>query len=55
MARPNKQLEPWIRDYLTMALSDEGQAIIARFADDATGFLPLSASDLQVEREKAKD
>jgi hypothetical protein len=38
-----------------MALSDEGQAIIARFVDSETGFLPLSQDDLRGEREKLKD
>jgi len=56
VAQPPKQpMAPWIRDYLAMALSDEGQEIIARFADTATGFLPLSADDLKAEREKLKD
>jgi phosphate transport system substrate-binding protein len=52
---PKRPIEPIIKDYLTLALSDEGQAIIARFADSETGFLPLSADDLKVEREKLKD
>jgi phosphate transport system substrate-binding protein len=52
---PKKPLEPWIRDYLALALSDEGQAIIARFADGATGFLPLSADDLRAQREMVKN
>lgn len=52
-ARPPKQpLDPLVKDYLTLVLSDEGQAIIARFADSATGFLPLSADDLKAERKK---
>lgn len=52
---PAKPMEPWIKDYLAMALSDEGQAIIARFAEHPTGFLPLSADDRQAERAKLKD
>ena len=52
---PKRPTESFIKDYLTMALSDEGQAIIARFVDSETGFLPLSQDDLRVEREKLKD
>jgi phosphate transport system substrate-binding protein len=52
---PKRPIESFIKDYLTMALSDEGQAIIARFVDSETGFLPLSQDDLRGEREKLKD
>ncbi len=52
---PKKPLDPLVKDYLALALSDEGQAIIARFADTPTGFLPLSAEDLRAERMKLKD
>lgn len=55
VAHPKKQLEPWIKDYLAMVLSDEGQAIVARFTDGATGFLPLSADDRKTEREKLQN
>ena len=55
-AHPPKQpLDPLVKDYLTLALSGEGQAIIARYTDSAMGFLPLSADDLKAEREKLKD
>jgi phosphate transport system substrate-binding protein len=55
-AHPPKQpLDPVVKDYLALALSDEGQAIIARFTDNATGFLPLAADDLKAQRAKLKD
>jgi phosphate transport system substrate-binding protein len=52
---PKKPIAPLVRDYLALALSDEGQAIIARFAPGEDGFLPLGPSDLRVEREKLKE
>lgn len=51
-AAPN--MAPWVRDYLATALSDQGQAIIAAHAEDAMGLLPLSADDVQAERDKLK-
>jgi phosphate transport system substrate-binding protein len=52
---PNQPIEPFVKAYLAMVLSDEGQAIIARLADSEKGFLPLSADDLRRERDKLKD
>lgn len=52
---PNKPIEPFVKAYLTMVLSAEGQAIIARFADSEKGFLPLAAEDIGRERDKLKD
>jgi phosphate transport system substrate-binding protein len=52
---PKQPIEPFVKDYLAMVLSNEGQAIIARFADGADGFLPLAQDDLRREREKLKD
>lgn len=52
---PKKPIEPFVKEYLAMVLSTEGQAIIARFADGTDGFLPLSQDDLRGEREKLKD
>lgn len=52
---PKTPMDPLVKAYLALALSDEGQAIIARFADTPTGFLPLAADDLKAEREKLKD
>jgi phosphate transport system substrate-binding protein len=44
-----------VKAYLAMVLSDEGQAIVARFADSEKGFLPLSPNDLRRAREKLND
>jgi phosphate transport system substrate-binding protein len=52
---PKQPIAPFVKDYLSMVLSADGQAIIARFADSADGFLPLSPSDLQQERQKLND
>jgi phosphate transport system substrate-binding protein len=52
---PKQAMEPFVRDYLAMVLSNDGQAIIARFADGESGLLPLSQDDLRVERDKLKD
>jgi phosphate transport system substrate-binding protein len=52
---PKQPIEPFVKDYLAMVLSNDGQAIVARFADGADGFLPLSQDDLRAEREKLKD
>jgi phosphate transport system substrate-binding protein len=50
-----KPIDPFVKAYLAMVLSDGGQAIIARFADSEKGFLLLSPDDLRREREKLKD
>ncbi len=42
-------LEPWVREYLGFALSQEGQEIIAR---GSLGYLPLNAAELAAERAK---
>lgn len=52
---PKQPIEPFVRDYLAMVLSNEGQAIIARFADSAEGLQPLSQDELARERDKLKD
>jgi phosphate transport system substrate-binding protein len=52
---PKQSMEPFVRDYLAMVLSNDGQAIIARFADGESGLLPLSQDDLRAERDKLKD
>jgi phosphate transport system substrate-binding protein len=52
---PKQPIDPFIKEYLAMVLSSEGQAIIARFTDDEDGFVPLSQDDLRLEREKLKD
>jgi phosphate transport system substrate-binding protein len=48
---PKKPLEPWIKEYLTLALSQEGQDIVAS-TTQSDGFLPLDRDD--VARELAK-
>ena len=48
---PKKPLEPWIREYLLLALSKEGQAIISETTPE-TGFIPLDAERAAAEREK---
>jgi phosphate transport system substrate-binding protein len=49
---PGKPFAPFIKAYLSMVLSDEGQAIIARFTEGEDGFLPLSLQDRERERGK---
>lgn len=48
---PGKPLEPWLREYLRLALSKEGQDIIASMTK-SDGFIPLDPQD--VPRELAK-
>jgi phosphate transport system substrate-binding protein len=43
---PGKPVDPFVRDYMRMVLSPEGQAIISAGAD---GFLPLSAKEVAEE------
>ncbi|MGZ5200177.1 MAG: PstS family phosphate ABC transporter substrate-binding protein [Telluria sp.] len=43
---PGKPVDPFVREYMRMVLSPEGQAIISAGAD---GFLPLSPQEVQVE------
>jgi phosphate transport system substrate-binding protein len=48
---PGKPLDPWLHDFLALALSNEGQALIASMT--AThGFVPIDAKDLPRERAK---
>jgi phosphate transport system substrate-binding protein len=48
---PGKPLEPWLKAYLELALSDEGQALIASLTK-SDGFIPLEPDDLAAERKK---
>jgi phosphate transport system substrate-binding protein len=48
---PGKPLEPWLREYLRLALSKDGQDIIASLTK-TSGFLPLDPDDIA--RELAK-
>jgi phosphate transport system substrate-binding protein len=43
-----KPLEPWIKAYLSLALSDDAQSMIRA----QTGFAPLGAADLKRERDR---
>lgn len=49
---PGRRIDPLAKAYLEVALSDEGQAIIARESDGPDGYLPLSPEDLSIERAK---
>ncbi|WP_196485438.1 PstS family phosphate ABC transporter substrate-binding protein [Burkholderia cepacia] len=49
---PGKPLEPWIKEYLEVALSPQGQALLAKGRDDASGLVPLSADTIARERRK---
>lgn len=51
---PGQKLPPFIREYLRLALSDEGQQAVREQRDSAEGYVPLSAVDLQIERRKLK-
>lgn len=51
-AAPGQALEPFIKAYLAMALSPEGQAIVRGQKDSAEGYVPLSAEDLTAEKAK---
>ncbi|WP_226504552.1 substrate-binding domain-containing protein [Pseudomonas sp. MWU16-30317] len=53
-ATPGQPLEPFIKAYLQVALSDEGQALVRAQRDTAEGYVPLSAEELATEREKLK-
>ncbi len=47
---PNHPLDPLAKEYLRLALSREGQAIIEALHDAEEGYLPLSAEDLRNQR-----
>ena len=48
---PGKPLEPWIKEFLTLALSKEGQELLGSMTV-AYGFVPIDPADLP--RELAK-
>jgi phosphate transport system substrate-binding protein len=50
--RPGQKLPPFIKEYLRMALSDEGQKLVREQRESEEGYVPLSAADLQKERKK---
>ena len=49
---PGKPLDPLVKDYLRLALSSEGQAIIAAGKDNEQGFVPLDAEAVKAELAK---
>ncbi|TDV72013.1 PstS family phosphate ABC transporter substrate-binding protein [Pseudomonas sp. LP_7_YM] len=49
---PGRKLPPFIKEYLRLALSDEGQKAVREQRDSEQGYVPLSAADLQAERHK---
>jgi phosphate transport system substrate-binding protein len=53
-ARPGVPLEPFIKEYLRIALSEEGQALVRGQLNSEEGYVPLSPADLAAEREKLK-
>lgn len=53
-AKPGEPVEAFIKAYLALALSDEGQALVKKQTASAEGYVPLSAGDLAAEREKLK-
>lgn len=53
-AQSGTPVEAFIKQYLALALSDEGQALVRQQTASAEGYVPLSAVDLAVEKEKLK-
>lgn len=51
---PGQPLDPLVREYLRLALSREGQDILARQRDTEEGYVPLSPQDLEQELAKLK-
>ena len=50
---PGHPVEPWLKEYLRLALSPEGQELLGAMAkEDANGFIPLEAKDAAAELAK---
>jgi phosphate transport system substrate-binding protein len=49
---PGQKLPPFIKEYLRLALSDQGQLAVREQRDSEEGYVPLSAADLRKERAK---
>ena len=49
---PSQPLDPLVKEYLRLALSREGQAVLAAQKDTEEGYVPLSPADLQHEVQK---
>jgi phosphate transport system substrate-binding protein len=52
--REGQPLPANVKAYLTMALSDKGQAILAKLKDNDGGFVPLAPAELARERARLK-
>lgn len=52
---PGQKLTPFIKEYLRLALSDEGQQLVREQRDSEEGYVPLSATDLRRERMKLEE
>jgi phosphate transport system substrate-binding protein len=52
---PGAPLSPVLKAYLELALSDEGQALVAAFTNGPEGYVPLSPSDLLEQRRHLAD
>ncbi|QHJ00338.1 phosphate-binding protein [Xylophilus rhododendri] len=50
--RPGEPLPAFVLEYLRLALSDAGQALVERQKDSEEGYVPLSPADLSAERHK---
>ncbi len=49
---PGAPLDPLVREYARLALSREGQAIIAALKDTEEGYVPLTAAEVAIEQAK---
>ncbi|PPT92935.1 PstS family phosphate ABC transporter substrate-binding protein [Xanthomonas theicola] len=49
---PDRPLDPLVKEYLRLALSREGQALLEAQRDAEEGYVPLSAEDLARERQR---
>ena len=49
---PGKPLDPFVKEYLRLVLSDEGQAIIAAQKDSDEGYVPLNSGAVATELAK---
>ena len=52
---PGQKLTPFIKEYLRLALSDEGQQLVREQRESEEGYVPLSAKDLLQERKKLEE
>ncbi|AYN97032.1 phosphate-binding protein [Pseudomonas sp. LTJR-52] len=52
---PGQSLEPFIKEYLRLALSEEGQKLVRLQTSTVEGYVPLSLEDLAQERHKLEE